>query len=422
MFNFNRKIFGRKRTGRKNGLCYCLAAFTILGGLYLSAATGGQAYAQQNADDQTLIQLSQNNTGVPARPELRERMNEWTIGLAAGRIEGAPLRFAAELARVLDDGDKMRVLTIVTRGIFDNLNDLLYLKGVDSAIIYGDVLEEVKNKPDIRRNVNYIASLFPAEMHVMARPEIKSLEDLDGKVVNFNTKGTAAAYTGPIVFDRLGLKAVKTFIPHPIAIGKMKKSDEVAAVVFVSSKPLAPFVRGKWPQGFHFLPVNFSDALKEYYLPSALSHSDYPDLIPEGQRISTVSVPAVLAAFNWKSNTDRYRRMKRFVQYFFDRLENLQTQPGYHPKWKDVNLAAEVPGWKRFPPVEEILSEWIAAKKSRVLNTETATLSGVDKKLFQDFINWSKSSNEGELSVNTIEEQKQLFEAFLKWANARDQR
>src|SRR5947207_1859213 len=36
---------------------------------------------------------------------LKQRLNSGTIGLAAGQPEGAPLRFATELARVLDDGD-----------------------------------------------------------------------------------------------------------------------------------------------------------------------------------------------------------------------------------------------------------------------------------------------------------------------------
>src|SRR5262245_53595210 len=76
---------------------------------------------------------------------LKERINASTIGLAAGRTEGAPLQFAAELARILDDGDNMRVLPIVTRGPFDNVYDLLYLRGVDAAIVYGDVLDHFKS-------------------------------------------------------------------------------------------------------------------------------------------------------------------------------------------------------------------------------------------------------------------------------------
>jgi len=137
----------------------------------------------------------------------KQRMNAWTVGLAAGRTEGAPLQFAAELARVLDDGDNMRVLPIVTRGPFDNVYDLLYLRGVDAAIVYGDVLDHFKNKPEFAgawRRINYLLSLFPSEVHVFVRPEIKSLQDLAGKVVNFNTAGTAANFSGPIIFKQLG--------------------------------------------------------------------------------------------------------------------------------------------------------------------------------------------------------------------------
>src|SRR5262245_3838578 len=109
------------------------------------------------------------------------RINAWTVGLAAGRIEGAPLQFASELARVLDDGDNMRVLPIVTRGPFDNIYDLLYLRGVDAAIVYGDVLDYFRSNAKVgslEQRVNYIMPLFPSEVHVLVRPEINKLEDL----------------------------------------------------------------------------------------------------------------------------------------------------------------------------------------------------------------------------------------------------
>src|ERR1700756_3343818 len=83
-----------------------------------------------------------------ARPlsyeQMREKVNAWTVGLAAGLIEGAPLRLASEMARVADDGPNLQVLPIVTRGPTQNVNALLYLKGVDLAIINSDALEEYK--------------------------------------------------------------------------------------------------------------------------------------------------------------------------------------------------------------------------------------------------------------------------------------
>src|SRR6202047_4431025 len=136
----------------------------------------------------------------------KEKMNAWTVGLAGGLLEGAPIRLAAEMARIVDDGPNLHVLPIVTRGPTENLNSLLYLRGVDMAIISSDSLEEYKIQiPEVQSRITYLLNLFPSEVHVFVRPEIQSLQDLAGKNVNFNTQGTAAAYTGPMIFSRLGI-------------------------------------------------------------------------------------------------------------------------------------------------------------------------------------------------------------------------
>ena len=112
----------------------------------------------------------------------KERINAWTVGLAGGLIEGAPLRLAAEIARVVNEEDKLHVIPIVTRGATENVNSLLYLRGVDAAIINTDALDDYKAQvPFIKGRLVYILSLFPSELHIFARPEIRSLEDLRAK-------------------------------------------------------------------------------------------------------------------------------------------------------------------------------------------------------------------------------------------------
>jgi TRAP-type uncharacterized transport system substrate-binding protein len=281
-----------------------------------------------------------------ADQSVKRRLNAWTVGLAGGLIEGAPLRFAYEMARVVDDGDNLHVLPIVTRGPQENVEALLYLKGVDAAVINSDALDEFKALvPDIQNRINYVLNLFHSELHVFVRPEIKSLKDLEGKRVNFNTPGTAAAYSGPIIFDRLNIKAEKTFIPHPVALEQMRKG-EMAAVVFVTSKPIDAFVRSKWEPGFKFLPVDYGPQLEDHYLPASLTASDYPGLISPGTQVQTIAVPTILAAYGWRKNTDRYQRLARFIDRLFGRIAQLQ-EPGFHPKWKDLNINAAVPGLTR---------------------------------------------------------------------------
>ena len=297
---------------------------------------------------------------APTEQALRERINKWTVYLAGGLLEGAPIRLATEIARVVNDED-LHVLPIVTRGPTQNVNDLLYLKGLDLAIISSDSLEEYKSQvPDIQRRLTYILNLFPSELHVFARPEIQSLRDLAGKKVNFNTQGTAAAFSGPLIFSRMGLDVEKMFIPHPAALEQMKRG-EISAVVFITSKPIDAFLKGRWDPGFKFLPVSYDRKFEDYYLPTSINFTDYPNLLANGERVETIAVPTILTAYNWRSNTVRYQRVARFVEHLFSRIDKLQA-PGFDTKWKDINLNAKVPGLERFRAAQE----WLDTNTAKV--------------------------------------------------------
>ena len=286
--------------------------------------------------------------------QIRDRLNAWTVGLAGGLLEGAPIHFATDIARVVSDGGQVQVLPIVTRGPTENINDLLYLRGVDTAIINSDLLEEYKSQvPQILQRITYILSLFPSELHIFVRPEIRSLADLAGKKVNFNTQGTAAAYSGPLIFSRLGLDVDKMFIPHPVALEQMRRG-EMTAVVFVTSKPVDAFVKRKWDDGFKFLPVEYGQKFADYYVPASLEPTDYPNLIAKDGRIATIAVPTILASYNWRVDSPRYLRVARFVDELFSRVDKLRS-PGFDPKWKDVSLATRAPGLERFQAAQDWL-------------------------------------------------------------------
>src|SRR5258708_37296199 len=293
---------------------------------------------------------------VPTSTEQQEKITAWTVGLAAGLIEGAPLRLAAEMARVVDDGDNLHVLPIVTRGPTENLNSLLYVRGVDLAIISADSLDEYKIQfPELRRHVSYLLDLFPSELHVFVRPEIQSLQDLAGKKVNFNTLGTAAAYSGPLIFSRLGIDVEKTFIPHPMALQQMRNGENgMAAMVFITTKPVDAFQRAQWEPGFKFLPVAYDSKFEDYYLPASLEAAEDPGLIKQGEHVPTISVPTALVSYNWPFGSNRYHRVTRFTDYLFSRIDKLQVA-GFDPKWQTINLGATVPALTRFPAAQQCL-------------------------------------------------------------------
>src|SRR6201996_850813 len=306
---------------------------------------------------------TRNQPSIAADRDIRGRINSGAVGLAAGLLEGAPIHFATEISRVVNDNSDLTVLPIVTRGPTENVNDLLYLKGVDVAIINSDSLEEYKSQiPQIQQRIVSILSLFPSELHVFVRPEINSLSDLAGKKVNFNTQGTAAAYSGPLIFSRLGIDVEKTFIPHPVALEQMKRG-EISAVIFITAKPVDAFVKGKWEDGYKFLPVEYDEKFADYYLPAYLEPSDYPNLIGKDQRIETISVPTILATFNWSQDSPRYQRTAKFVETLFGRMSRLQA-PGFDPKWKSVELNERAPGLQRFAPAQNWLDRSTATQGS----------------------------------------------------------
>src|SRR6476469_2026557 len=170
---------------------------------------------------------------------IKMRKNAWTVGLAGGLIDGTYMRFADELAKVLDDGDNLRILPMVSYGAATNLDDLLYLKGVDLAVTQSDVFEYFRTErktPNLQNRVHYILRLPIAELHILARTDIRALEDLRGRKVNFGPAGSGSSLTGTIVFQRHGVQVDQVLIDQQSALQKLR-SGEVEALERVVGKP-----------------------------------------------------------------------------------------------------------------------------------------------------------------------------------------
>ena len=368
-------------------------ARAVLGALMLVAFAGPATVRSESLKGSAAESDQSRRNDAAAAGEGAEvaRVNEWTVGIAGGQLEGTFLRMAAEIGKALDDGDNLRVLPVLTYGAADNVSDLLYMQGVDIALTYADVLDQYKKAgiaKNIDQRINYISELFEGELHIYARPEIRSLADLEGKKVGFNTKGAGPTITGPIVFGRLGIHVEPVFVNNAIALEKMK-TGEIAAILHLVAKPNNLFANLEPVPGFHFLPLEFDSRLADYYVPAQLTHEDYPNLIAAGASIDTIAVPAVLAVYNWPKGNDRFRRVERFIDYYFSRFERLK-EPSFHPGWKDVNLAAKVPGWNRYWVADDKLAALMSALRSgrtvEASREATDLASPLDREQVRDFV------------------------------------
>jgi TRAP-type uncharacterized transport system substrate-binding protein len=236
-------------------------------------------------------------------------------------------------------------------------------------------------------------------MHVIAPKSIRNLKDLDGKTVSVDLPNGGTFVTSLLVFERLGIKPKFVYVEQRIAFEKMKKG-EVDAVIAVQGKP-SKFIAQIKDDNLHLVPVDYVRSLQADYFPAELTAKDYPGLIGEKERIDTIAVPAVLAAYNWSPKTDRYRRLALFVDAFFKEFPNFQRPP-FHPKWKEVSLSAPLRGWERFPPAQRWLDQNAAAQQSRIKFDQFLTenprnggsQSPADKEaLFQQYRAWEAAQN-----------------------------
>jgi len=331
---------------------------------------------------------------------LREKKNAWTVGIVGGLLSGTYMRFVDEMASVLNDGDNLRILPIVSYGAASNLDDLLYLRGVDAAVTQSDVFEYFRTQrktPNLERRVQYVIRMPISELHILARSDVQSLEDLRGKKVNFGPAGTGASLTGTIVFQRLGINVDQVMIDQPTALQKLQ-SGQVDAIARVIPKPIDFFGKIPASSGLHLVNIPFTKTFEDLYTLGEFTKQDYPNLLQGQDRIDTIAVPAVLAVFNWQKNSDRYTRVERFIEYLFSRWDTLQHPP-YHPKWRDVNLAATVPGWTRFSVANQLLQQMQAEQQQKQQQ----------RAAFETFL-----SNQPKMPVSDAD-REDLFRKFLQW-------
>ena len=337
----------------------------------------------------------------------KQSLNANTVTLITGTIGGTYVQFGADLASVLDDGNKLRVLPIVGRGSVQSVADILFLQGVDLGIVRADTLDYLERKgfaKDIKRQFSYVTKLYNEEMHVVAPKTIKSLKDLDGRIVSVDLPNGGTFVTALTVFERLGMKAKFLYIEQRIAMEKLK-AGEIDAVIVTGGKPYKSVSTFNNDGRFHLVNVDYAKPLQNDYLPATLTSKDYPNLISDQERVDTIAVPAVLAAYNWAPNTERSRKLALFVDAFFTKFPTFQNPP-FHPKWKEVSLAAPLPDWNRLPSAKQ----WL----------EKHSVEAVTRSRFDEFLKQSPAA----AKLQTDADKEALFKQFQAWEaenNARAQ-
>ncbi|ADP69670.1 hypothetical protein Rvan_0384 [Rhodomicrobium vannielii ATCC 17100] len=350
-----------------------------------------------------------------AYQERKKQANESVVTIMGSGTASPYTRLAEDIQNVVDEPNVpggLRVLPILGRGGAQNAIDVLLLKGVDMGVVEADDISQARVKDpavfaNVEQRIHYITKLANSEFQVLARREIKTFADLEGRKVNFFKKLSSTEIACNAVFKAAQINVVPTYYDQEEA-GARLRSGDIDAMVRYAGAPHNAFSGFKGDDGFHFLSIDadsvgaerYSELLKTYS-PALLKNEYYPQLIANDRPVPTIAGSMLLVVYNWPVNSERYTRVAKFVAKFFDNIAKFQG-PGRHPKWKEINIAYEVPGWTRFKAAQQ----WLDGHKEA-----DASTGGRVKTDFDTFLKTRQVAG----TAISKEEREALFQQFMAW-------
>jgi TRAP transporter TAXI family solute receptor len=348
--------------------------------------------------------------------EEKRQANASTVTIIGSSTSSTFTKLIEDIQNVLDDPktNELRILPILGRGASQNVHDILFLKGIDMGVVDSGFLQAYKEKDpvlygNIEQRVQYVAKLLNSELHLLAPRSVKSYEDLRGKKVNLWKPASVTAAVTSAVFKLLDIDIQPVYLDTDAAFEALR-AGEIAAMARMGGAPQADYDKITAADGWHFVPLSETTLsqgkfgrLMGAYLPAQLRHDHYPQLIGQNETISTVASGIMLAVYNWPEGSERYQKLEAFTKKFFDNIEKFRDD-SRHPKWKEINLAAEVPGWVRFKPAQT----WLDAQKLAATGEQPEMRNAFEKFLAE----YSSKTNAG---VLTNAQRDAFYNQFVKW-------
>jgi uncharacterized protein len=286
------------------------------------------------------------------------KLNQSTVGLLASEpgLAGSVL----EIANAMDHTDGLRVLPIIGRGSLQSINDLLFLRGVDVALLSSDSLAFVKKNnlyKDETGKIAYLAKLANLNVIVLARKEISGIEKLSGMRIATGPANSDEFVAAELLFDALGTNYER--IP---TTGKSSLTalldGHIDAAVFTGSDSYQLLNSIKANSGLHILSLSLPESLAETYSPAILSNADFPRLIADGTAVETVASALILAVFDWPERSERFYKLRKFNKAL------LSTYLASRNEEQSTNFSAAVPGWKQYLTAKDLMGAIKPAQNS----------------------------------------------------------
>lgn len=264
---------------------------------------------------------------------------------------GTQLAIARDIAEL---GNKcgMPVNVIGSKGSLENFFGVRNRPNTQFGIVDGDILTYLNSyrgeNDDVRQAIQGMRIMFPlydAEVHVVARAGINSLQDLRGKRVGVGEPDGSAYLTSQLIFDILRIQVAERVRGSGNDMVELLRQGEIDAMVRVGGAPLALLSDGRLDQSFHLVPIT-DEVLRASYKGATLPAGTYGF---QNSDVQTVSVKTLLMTYEYGTEKNAYyqnacKTVADFTSLIVDNIDELRRTG--HKKWKDVNLTEVPKGWE----------------------------------------------------------------------------
>ena len=272
--------------------------------------------------------------------------------IMTGGPKGTYIQIGRNIA-ALGEACGLKLNVVESAGSLENFIGVRQRRNTQFGIVQSDVLEYLKtyeaNDPEIQEAVRGVRIMFPLyneEVHLVARKEIASADDLAGKKVVIGEKDSGTFLTASLILDILRVEKAERIAASPADGLEKLLAGEVDAFFFVAGAPASLLATDRLdPEKYHLVKLDDA-ALRQTYTPASIAAGTYPFVKEE---TALVAVKAVLMTYDYDRKRNAYHRQSckavaDFSNLIITNLDELKETG--HPKWKTVDLTALPPGWQ----------------------------------------------------------------------------
>jgi TRAP transporter TAXI family solute receptor len=290
------------------------------------------------------------------------------MGIVTGSKRGTYYQFGLNMSELVKSkGVRLRVDE--SQGSIQNVFAVFKAPDTQMGIVQSDVLAfvaKIQTDPTLQRIAAKTRMVFPfynEEVHLLANSEVKDFDDLSGKIVAIGEEGSGIYLTARLLFEASGVKPRDMLSVGPVdALALLKKGD-IDALFYVAGYPVKLFTEDVTADDkLALVPITNKNIL-EFYPAVQIPANTYKW---QNQAINTVAVKAVLISYDFRGMN--CENVGKFSKIVYDNLAWLKANG--HPKWKTVDLNAQLKGWEQYDCVTKVIQPAArrAPEKPRVVN------------------------------------------------------